>query len=374
MSVAWPLVLMPLLAAIVLAAVPHREAAGWINFGAAIATFLLACRLPWELVARPPFLIDRPAAHFAILAGFVAIAGAWFGRSGGRLQYAVFQLLLGFSLIALLANSFFVAWIGIEASVIATAVAIGLPLTTDAVAAAWRFFLPCAVGVALALFGGVVLYFAERSAFDGGLLNLAFALIAIGYGIIVVLAPMPGGVQLAPLLVILRMRALLAGHAEPLAPGPPLMALGLAALLVTAFVLWRESEKERRLEFAAVGQLGVAIFAFGVGSTAAVFAGLLQLTLLTVTRAAMLGWPLAMAGLFPSLFLIITATVENTPWLVLPLGIGIAANAWVLLARSREIQMTALAPALLLAVVVVLGIAMPGPLAGWFTAVAASLQ
>ncbi len=371
-------VLVPLVGAAVLAAVPHRAASAWLNIAVATATFALACRLPWQLGARAFLLVDLPAAHFSIIGGFVGVVGAWFGRADGRRHFVVFQLLLGFSLAALLANDFPAAWICIAASVIVAAVAIGLPLTADAVAAAWRFFLLSGVGVALALFGTVALYLASRSAysgaFDGGLLNLAFVLIVIGYGTVAVLAPMPAA-ALAPLLLILRLRTLVAAQAGALSPGPLLLVLGLSMLIVAALLLLREREAGSGLAFAGIGQLGVAIFAFGLGTEAAMFAGILQLTLLTLTRAALLERPpiaavIAIAGLppfglFVSFFLVMMATVTTAPWLALPLGVGFAAFAWALLANLEKFQATAPTPVfLLLAVVVVLGIAMPRSIGG----------
>ena len=382
----WLVALVPLLAGGLIAAVPHRAAAVWINIGAATVALALACRLPWDIG------VDRAAAHFAMLAAFVGAVAAWF-EMGERQYLALFQVLLGLTLFSLLAKSPGVAWIGIEAGVIAGAVALGLPMTAAAVAAAWRYLVLCAVGLGLALFGTVALSIGG----DGTLLNLGFTLVVIGYGAVVVLAPVqvwvPGVVQLPPLLAILRTRALVAGHGEALAPGPLLMVLGLGALLVAAFCVWREQDARRSFSCAGIGQAGVAVFAFGVGTAAAVFAGLLHLTLLTLTRAAALhcaerrgisrtAATVAMAGLppfglFASFFLILMATIEKNPWLAVPLGVGLALFAWAMIGKPRDgaADRGAVAPAwVLLAVAAVLGIAMPAPVVGWFSAVAAELQ
>jgi hydrogenase-4 component F len=398
LSAAGLVVLAPLLGAVVVAALPWREVAGWLGVAVAIATFALACRLPWELGARPWVLIDAPAAHFAILAGFVAIPGAWFGRTGGRAAQAVFHLLLALTLVALLSNNIGVTWLCIGAGVVGMAVAIGLKLTAEAVADAFRFFLPCGTGVALALFGIVAMFLAARASyggftwsgfgsaggvFDGGLLNLGYVLVLIGFGTIVALAPM-GIISLAPLLVMLRMRAMLARHPEAIAPGPLLMAIGIAALLLSVIFLIRRDPAR-----AFLGQAGIALFAFGLGTPAGVFAGLLQLTLLTLTRAALSGERPGLVGiaalaglppfgLFASSFLVLMATVAAAPWLALPLGLGMIALAWALLGKAEKTRpagLVELAPVwALLAVTAWLGIAMPAPVAGWFAMAAEQLQ
>ena len=397
-------VLAPLLGAVVVAALPWREMAGWLGVGVAIATFALACRLPWELGARPWVLIDAPAAHFSILAAFVAIPGAWFGRTGGRAATArLFQVLLALTLVALLANNVGVTWVCIGAGVVAAAVAIGVKLTAEAVADAFRFFLPCGTGVALALFGIVATFLAGRASyggftwsgfgsaagvFDGGLLNLGYVLVVIGLRHDRLLAPvragLPAVISLAPLLAILRARAMLARHAEAIAPGPLLLAIGLAALLLSVVFLIRQRDQARGL----LGQAGVALFAFGLGTPAGVFAGLLHLTLLALTRAALSGERPGLAGvaalaglppfgLFASSFLVMMATVASAPWLALPLGLGMIGLAWALGQRKNPSGGARRAGSGLSVAGGdgrCSGIAMPAPVAGWFAMAAAALQ
>ena len=64
------------------------------------------------------------------------------------------------------------------------------------------------------------------------------------------------------------------------------MALGLLSLLLAAFSLWRRRDVKRFFAFSTIEQSGVAAFAFGLGGPAAMFAGLLHMTLHTLTKAA----------------------------------------------------------------------------------------
>jgi hydrogenase-4 component F len=436
-------VLLPLLAGLVLAALPQRRVAVWLNLAATTATFALACRLPWQLGARPLLLVDPPAAQMAILASFVGTTSAWSmaveaDAGDMRLRHLLFQVLLALTLLALLCNDLGDIWICLEAALLIAVVTVAMPLTGEAVAAAWRYLLVGAVGLALAMFGSVALYLAARPALltwsslaqtgagpDVGLLNVAFVLLVIGFGALAGLAPMHGwvpevtaagvapiatvftaGMQLAPLLVVFRLRRVVAAHAEALAPGPLLLVLGLASLLVGAIGVWREREAKRVFAFAGIAQSGVTLFAIGLGSAAAVFAGIVLLTLQTLTRPTLfpcaqhlrgrrltlLAAVTAMAGLppfgiFAGWFLVLNATAGTKPWLLLPLGAGLVLFAWALVARLVALfpsapraerdgkKIVVLAPVWLQLVAgTVLGYAMPASLAAWFAAVASALR
>jgi hydrogenase-4 component F len=200
------------------------------------------------------------------------------------------------------------------------------------------------------------------------------------------------------------------------------MALGLLSLLLAAFSLWRRRDVKRFFAFSTIEQSGVAAFAFGLGGPAAMFAGLLHMTLHTLAKASIfqcvgraaqlkrgqrfaeisgllatqrsLGLTLAAGivavaalppfGLFSSEFLIITATMRGAPLLAIPLGIGLVVGAWALIARLQSLCLgpptpdlgpapTALALApmwLQLALVLVLGLAMPAAVTDWLASAA----
>jgi hydrogenase-4 component F len=241
-----------------------------------------------------------------------------------------------------------------------------------------------------------------------------------------VAAVLSGSILNVALVVILRLRGVMDANPAAISPGPPIMALGLLSVLLAAFSLWRRRDVKRFFAFSTIEQSGVAAFAFGLGGPLAAFAGLLHLTLHTLAKAAVfqcigracqvkgsqlfseiggllaghraLGLTLAAAiiaivglppfGLFASEFLVVTATVRQAPLLALPLGIGLVVGAWALGWRLITLcagpampdqgpapTRLALLPAWLhLALVAVLGMAMPGVLVAWFATVAGSLR
>jgi hydrogenase-4 component F len=471
------------LAAVVLALVPAWLIGAWINVAASCLCFLLACWLPWLVgTSGPLLLVDRLAAHLALLTAFIAMTTSWFSltyvraeiaarrldQRQVRLYHAMYQVLVGGMLLALLSNNLGLTWMAIESATIAGALVVGLRNTPASEVTAWKFYIICAVGLALALLGTIVLYLAAVSAVGPGmaamswdavihaaarcnapLLNLAFVSLMIGYGTKAGLVPLhawiadtyaegptpvsavlAGSILNVALFVILRLRSIMEANTAAIDPGVPLMVLGLLSLLFATFSMWRRRDVKRFFAFSTIGQSGVAAFAFGLGGSAAIFAGVLHMTLHTLIRAPifqcvgravqikggqkfadiggliasdrMFGLTLAAGivalaalppfGLFTSEFQIAAETFRQAPIASIPLCIGFVVGAWALLMRLQSLCLgkptpnrepapdastlaLELAPAWLqLAIVLVLGLAMPGPVVAWFTAIAAATQ
>ncbi len=477
MKLAALLVLVPFVSAAILAVIPSWRTGMWVNAASSVLAFVLACALPWQVGRSGALLLLDPlAAHFALLTAFVAMTTSWYSlayvpveiarrrlnRRRVRVYHVAYQCFVGGMFLALLSNNLGVTWVAVETATIAAVLVVGLPRTAEAVEASWKFFMVCGVGIALALFGTVVLYLAALPALgpglpamswstllpaaarcDGAVLNLAFVFLLLGYGTKAGLAPMhtwmpdahaegptpvsavlAGSILNVALFVILRLRTLMAANPDAIPPGPPIMALGLLSLLLAAFSLWRRQDVKRFFAYSTIEQSGVAAFAFGLGGPAAVFAGVLHMTLHTLTKAAvfqcvgraaqlkggqkftdiggliashrLLGLTLAAGivaiaalppfGLFTSEFLIATETLRRIPLLSLPLGIGLVAGAWALIMRLQTLCLgaptrdrgpapgaLALAPIWVqLAIMLVLGIAMPETVVEWMRGIAAT--
>lgn len=471
------LVAFPFLSAAILAGLSSWRLGMRVNAAAATITFVLACGLPMQAgQANAILLADPLAVHIALLTTFVAMTTSWYSvayvpgdvarrrldRRRVRIYHVGYQCFLGGLLLGLLSNNLGVTWVGLETATIAAVIVVSLPRTEEAVEASWKMFIICGVGIALALFGTVLLYLAALPVLgpglaamswtalasaapecDAAILDLAFVFMLIGYGTKAALAPlhtwMPnahaegptpvsavlaGSVLNVALIVILRLRTVMAANAGAFAPGPPIMGLGLLSLLIAAFSLWRRQDVKSFFAFSSIEQTGIAAFAFGLGGQAAIFAGLLHMTLHTLTKAAifqsvgraaqfkrsqrfadisgllithkLLGLTLAAGivaiaavppfGLFTSEFLIATETVRHAPWLSLPLGVGIVTGGCALVARLQTLCLGApspdvaagpkpldLAPAWVhLALVLMLGLFMPAAVFEWMRAIAAA--
>src|SRR5258708_28760206 len=117
-------------------------------------------------------------------------------------------MLFGMNL-ALAAQNVGVMWVAVELATLTTVVMVGIYRTHEAIEAAWKYFILGSVGIALALFGTILVYLAARPVvgegldamvwtilitrardFDPALLNIAFIFLLLGYGTKVGLAPM----------------------------------------------------------------------------------------------------------------------------------------------------------------------------------------
>jgi hydrogenase-4 component F len=423
MSAAALAVLLPVLTAIGLgfAGTPLRGA--YANLAVCAVVFVLTI-----LVFFSPgngFLqADRLGTIFGCLSGLVAlttaIANLDFVRGEApdmsprrwRVYHAMCQVTLGAILLGLYADNIGLLWAAVETATIAATLGVSLPRTASALEAAWKYFVLGGVGIALALFGTAVTYLAAQPALgpglaglsfaalsahagqlDGRLMTLAFVFLLFGYGTKAALVPLHGWLPdayaegPAPLttmlsglllnvamIAILRFRHLMQANVvaggDAMLPGPFLLTLGLASLLLTAFSLWGRRDSRRFFGFSSIEHTGIAAFAFGIGGAAAIFAGLLHMLLHTLIKSALfqaltrsaslrgsaapgnfgfshlrgmaatnrpLAWLLGAcifaltglppSGLFTSEFLIVSQTIQRQPMLSLPLGLGLVVCA-----------------------------------------------
>lgn len=329
----------PLVAAAILAAVPWYVAASRLNALASLLTFLASLLLLDER-PEPTLLlaIDDFNIYLVILTSFVAFTTSWFSASYisheveiGRLTttnlrfyHAIYQLLSFAMLLALVANNIGLMWVAVEGATLTTVVMVSIYRTREAIEAAWKYFILASVGIALALFGTILIYLAaqpiigegvealawtvlhDRAAeFDGNILNLAFVFLLVGYGTKVGLAPLhawlpdahaegptPISAVLSGLLLnvaiyaVLRFKMILAGNDDAIAPGPLLLAMGTTSLLLAGVMLYRRRDIKRFFAYSSIEHMGLIAFTFGVGGPLANFAGLLHMAMHSLTKSA----------------------------------------------------------------------------------------
>ena len=327
------------MAAAVLVALPGYRLTSRLNVLAALASFLSAFSL---FFVRPPpgpyLLVDDLNNVFIVLTTFVGFTTSVFSASYisheieiGRLTpahvqfyHAMYQVLMFAMNLALIANNIGVMWVAIELATLTTVMMVGIYRTHEALEAAWKYFILGSVGIALALFGTILVYMAARpvvgegldamvwttlvthaAAFDPALLDVAFVFLLLGYGTKVGLAPLhawlpdahaegptPISAVLSGLLLnvalyaLLRFKMLLAVNPLALAPGPLMVTLGLVSLVFAAFMLYRRRDIKRMFAYSSIEHMGIITFAFGMGGPIANFAGLLHMTMHSLTKSA----------------------------------------------------------------------------------------
>jgi hydrogenase-4 component F len=334
------ILLIPVVAAAVLALLSNYRLSARLNVLAAFLTFLAAASL--FFVERPEvgryILIDELNIVFIVLNSFVGLTTSLFSASyiaheleTGRLTptylrfyHAMYQILMFGMNLALIANNIGLMWVAIELATLTTVLMVGIYRTHEALEAAWKYFILGSVGIALALFGTILVYMAalpvvgegedamiwtvliqHAATFDPALLNVAFVFLLLGYGTKVGLAPLhawlpdahaegptPISAVLSGLLLnvalyaVLRFKLLLAANPEAIAPGPLMVTMGLTSLVFAAFMLYRRRDIKRMFAYSSIEHMGIIAFAFGMGGPLANFAGLLHMIMHSLTKSA----------------------------------------------------------------------------------------
>ncbi|MBT9541418.1 hydrogenase 4 subunit F [Thiobacillus sp.] len=481
MEIYWVLGI-PLAGGIFLALWGNRGHAPEINALFSLATLLAAAALAARIVAEGPllvgqgwFFIDSFNVFLVALTALVAFTTALFSRpymriekehgkltdARLRLYHSSYQVFIGMMLLALTTNNMGILWVSMEGATLATVLLVSLYRTPASLEAAWKYFILCGVGIALALFGTILLYFAAEKVLGSGgtallwtqlngvkaqleptVLQLAFVFLLVGYGTKVGLVPLhswlpdahaegptPVSAVLSGLLLnvalyaVMRSKVLVDGALGTDMAGNLMMGFGLLSVVVAAFLIKRQTDVKRMFAYSSIEHMGLITFAFGMGGAVASFAGLLHMTMHSLTKSAIffavghatqkagtqlmddirgliqtnptLGWGLMLGtiailgvppfGVFASEFLIITTAMHAHPWatpfLLIALGVAFASifgKVQPMVFGETELPKLPYQPALTpvflhLGLVLMLGLFIPPYLATWYRQAAALL-
>jgi hydrogenase-4 component F len=423
------ILLIPAVSAAILVLVPNYRVTAALNVVASLLTFLTALSLfVVEPVSGQYLLLDDLNKVFIVLTTFVGFTTSVFSASYigheieiGRLTptfvrfyHAMYQTLMFAMNLALVANNIGLMWVAVEVATLTTVLMVGIYRTHEALEAAWKYFILGSVGIALALFGTILIYMAARpvvgegldamvwtvlvkraSQFDPALLNVAFVFLLLGYGTKVGLAPLhawlpdahaegptPVSAVLSGLLLnvalyaLLRFKMMLAVSAGTIAAGPLMVVMGLISVIFASLMLYRRRDIKRMFAYSSIEHMGIIVFAFGMGGPLANFAGLLHMTMHSLTKSAIffavghiaqvkstqkiadiggltvtnpvLGWGLMLGvvaivglpplGIFMSEFLVVSSTFARAPWLAVILVLGILIALGGLLSRINVVM------------------------------------
>jgi hydrogenase-4 component F len=258
-------------------------------------------------------------------AGYIAheVQARRLKRRDLRFYHGMYQLLLLAMNVALVSNNIGLMWVAVEVATLTTVMMVGIYRTNAALEAAWKYFILGSVGIALALFGTILVYLAAQeqlgqgidamawdrlvaasAGFDPALLNLSFVFLLLGYGTKVGLAPLhawlpdahaegptPISAVLSGLLLnvalfaLLRFKLIMAGNSAVISPGPMMVALGLLSLIFAGFMLFRRRDIKRMFAYSSIEHMGIITLAFGLGGALANFAGLLHMAMHSLTKS-----------------------------------------------------------------------------------------
>ncbi len=467
--------LIPFCGGLTLALAGHGRRAADLNAAFSLATFIAAVALTKRIIDGGPerffeeqFFIDSFNVFLVALTAFVGFTTALFSRpymriehehgrlTVGRLRlyHSMFQMFMFTMLLALTTNNMGLLWVAMEAATLTTVLLVSLYRTAASLEAAWKYFILCGVGIAQALFGTILLYFAAERVLghEGGallwthldavkgqleptVLSLSFVFLLVGYGTKVGLVPLhnwlpdahaegptPVSAVLSGLLLnvalyaVVRCKVLADGALHSTLAGSLMMGFGLLSVVVAAFFLARQKDIKRLFGYSSIEHMGIVTFAFGMGGPVASFAGLLHMTVHSLTKSAIffavghaaqksgtqlieqirglikvsptVGWGLLLGslailgmppfGVFASEFLILTTAMKQQPWatpiLLAALGVAFASifgKVQPMVFGDTTAKALPHPPALLpvfghLALVLMLGLWIPPYLAEWY--------
>ncbi len=336
------ILIFPLLGGTVLAVWGHRSWAPELNSLVSFCTLSAAVLLASKVLLHGPmsalheqFFVDSFNVFLMVLTAFVAFTTTLFSRpymrneealSGlsnyqMRLYHSMYQVFCFTMLLALLTNNLGILWVAMEGATLATVLLVSLYRTKASLEAAWKYFILCGVGIAQALFGTILIYFAAEKVLGPGgtallwthldvakgsleptVLSIAFVFLLVGYGTKVGLVPLhswlpdahaegptPVSAVLSGLLLnvalyaVVRCKILVAGALHSHFADDLLIGFGLVTVLVAAFLLWKQKDIKRLFGYSSIEHMGLMTFAFGIGAN---FAGLLHMTVHSLTKSA----------------------------------------------------------------------------------------
>ena len=273
--------------------------------------------------------LDALSTFILFIIGVVGLACSFYMRSymdeqvvrgviaPGRLNlfFFLFHMFLLAMVVATIANSVGVQSVAIEATTLATTFLIAFWRRRESLEAGWKYLILCSVGISLALFGVVLLYYSSLHVLSDAsqglnvtellpvadrlnpqVLKLAFIFILVGYGTKVGLVPMhswlpdayteapapvvamlAGVLEVVAAYAILRVRVIV-DHAVPFAFAGGLLALlGFASFVTAAFFILIQHNYKRLFAYSSIEHMGIAMIGFGVGGALGTFGGLFHL-------------------------------------------------------------------------------------------------
>src|SRR5881396_2931489 len=338
------LVLVPLLTGLLCWPLRERAVVERLNLLAFAILAVLAAWLGADVLARGTielfggFLrVDALSALVATLSSFVALVCSIYavgylreeeraGKINARLlhrYYVLTPIFVGAMMAVPLVNNLGLLWVAIESTTLASVLLVRFYNQKSSLEAAWKYIIIGSAGIALALFGTVLTYFAAvpvlgehaENGFNWSVLvevadrcqpaamRLAFVMVLVGYGTKAGLAPMhtwkPDAYSEAPvpsaallgagfincaLYGIMRFYALAAkclGHDYT---GNLLVLFGIASILTAAPFVLVQRNFRRLLAYSSIDHAGIMVAALGFGGRLGALGAVLHMLFHAVTK------------------------------------------------------------------------------------------
>jgi hydrogenase-4 component F len=239
--------------------------------------------------------------------------------------YALLMLFMATMVAVPVLNNLGVMWVAIEATTVVSVLLVSIYRTGRSLEAAWKYLVLGSVGIALALFGTMMTYYAASSTIgesasalnwtnlrgasatlNPDVMRLAFVFVLVGYGTKIGLAPMhtwlPDAHSQAPspvsgllsgvllncaLYAVLRFRTLTIDAVGGAYTDHLLIGFGLFSVALAVPFLAVQHDIKRMLGYHSVEHMGIIVLAVGVGGHVALYAAMLHLVAHSLTKSSL---------------------------------------------------------------------------------------
>jgi hydrogenase-4 component F len=245
--------------------------------------------------------------------GYLALGDGANARRYGRRFYAGLNLFCWSLIVVPLVNGLALLWVAIEITTVISALLVAIDDTEGASEAAWKYVLLASLGLGIALFATIMMYYAGTAVFGASyslsystllsgalhfhpvIVRFAFVLAVLGYGTKMGLfpvhtwlpdahseAPTPVSALLSGALLavsfyaILRFFQIAERSLGPTFPRDVLLVFGVATLLLASLYLLSQRDMKRLLAYSSVEHMGILAIGMSFGASIAVVGVLLQ--------------------------------------------------------------------------------------------------
>ena len=316
------LVLLPLAAAVVAAAVPSQRVRPLVVpvaaclhlalFSAILAGGVSSGRGVWlRLDPLATVILGTVSVLFLLIAFYVPGYLELRPERDNRVFCAVLLFFLAMTSLLALAQHLGLLWVAMEATTLATAPLLYFNRTARSLEATWKYLMIGSVGIAIALLGSLFLAYsahlgggepsllfddllAGAGSFSRPWLRAAFVLLLVGYGTKMGLAPLhtwkpdaygeapglvgallAGGMTNCAFLALLRVYRVVNAAGEGAFARELLVFMGLASIGLAAVFVVRQRDIKRMLAYSSVEHVGILVLGIGLGGVG-VFGALLH--------------------------------------------------------------------------------------------------
>lgn len=325
--------------------VRHPTACSWLNLASSTVTSVFLLELVRRVAAGSGirhgiFLVDELGAVFLLIVGLLALTSAVYsffymkhelhnGHVAPKMihrYYALFQFFILTMIFTLVVDNLGLVWVAVEATTLISALLVAYYSNRSSIEAAWKYVMVCSVGIAMALLGTILLYYAQVQAgpadiqplswlemrtggarFNPELIRLAAVFLIIGYGTKAGLAPMhtwlPDAHSQAPTPVSgLLSGALLSCAMYAIARNMAIINLqpdvadftaklltffGLFSIAVAVPFLLLQHDIKRLLAYSSVEHMGIVALGIGSGTVLGVYGAFLHLLNHAIGKSAL---------------------------------------------------------------------------------------